>query len=80
MTSSIAEAIPRILRVRDDGTGASKEERSSLAACALSDAIVLLGDPGMGKTTLLFAESEGRSLSVRSFLVDPKGMTADHSS
>ncbi len=42
-------ALSRRLRVRDDGTGKGKESDSTFAEFEAEDAIILLGDPGMGK-------------------------------
>jgi MoxR-like ATPase len=45
------EALSRRLRVRDDGTGKGREIDGTFTEFETEDAIILLGDPGMGKTT-----------------------------
>lgn len=65
--------LSRRLLVRDDGTGESSEKRATIAEFENEEAIVVLGDPGMGKTTLFDAASRGNYKAVRSFLVDPTG-------
>lgn len=64
--------VKRRLRVRDDGSGESRELDASFADFANEGAVVLLGDPGLGKTTLFREESEGRYVTVRNFLIDPR--------
>jgi hypothetical protein len=51
-TSQMSGTLSRRLRVRDDGTGKGREIDGTLAEFEAEDAIILLGDPGMGKTTL----------------------------
>jgi len=50
--------LSRSLRVRDDGTGKRREINGTLAEFENEDAIILLGDPGMGKTTLFMAAAK----------------------
>ncbi len=63
--------LSRRLRVRDDGIGKAREVDGTFAEFETEDAIVLLGDPGMGKTTLLRDASGANCTTVRKFLVDP---------
>lgn len=61
----------RRLKVRDDGTGTIGADEVSLQDFENEDAIVVLGNPGMGKTTL-FKSIPGATFStVRRFLVAP---------
>lgn len=69
------DPLSRRLRVRDDGTGKSREEDGTFAEFERADAIVLLGDPGMGKTTFFRQASQGRYSTVRKFLVEPQAVT-----
>jgi replicative DNA helicase len=67
--------LSRRLRVRDDGTGNGREIDSTFAEFETEDAIILLGDPGMGKTTF-FREAVKEAANanytkVRDFLIDP---------
>lgn len=64
--------LSRSLRVRDDGTGKSREKNSAYAEFEGEDAIIFLGDPGMGKTTFFRAAANGSFTTVRKFLVDPQ--------
>src|SRR4051812_23245554 len=63
--------LSRRLRVRDDGTGKSREGDSTFAEFETEDAIILLGDPGMGKTTLFRNVAHANYTTVRNFLIDP---------
>ena len=72
------ETLSRRLRVRDDGTGKERERDCTFAEFETEDAVILLGDPGMGKTTLFKAASNTNYTTVRSFLIDPH-YTADES-
>jgi len=61
----------RLLRVRDDGTGNSRQTSHTLSEFESEDAIILLGDPGMGKSTLLRDAAKEGYTTVRKFLIDP---------
>jgi MoxR-like ATPase len=63
--------LSRSLRVRDDGTGKRREVNGTLAEFENENSIILLGDPGMGKTTLFMAAAKANYTTVRKFLVDP---------
>ena len=63
--------LSRRLRVRDDGTGKSREIDGTLAEFETEDAIILLGDPGMGKTTLFKDAAHANYTTIRNFLIDP---------
>jgi len=65
------EALSRRLRVRDDGTGKAREIDCTFADFELEDAIILLGDPGIGKTTLFKEAAKSNYTTVRRFLIDP---------
>jgi hypothetical protein len=58
----------RRLRVRDDGTGKSRSDDASLDDFQGEDAIVVLGNPGMGKTTLFKSIPNARFSTIRRFL------------
>ena len=66
----------RRLRVRDNGDGQSRELDDAFAEFVNADAIVLLGDPGLGKTTLFKEITGGRWTTVRKFLVEPRTTSA----
>ena len=61
----------RRLRVRDDGTGNASAIDRHFAEFESEDAIVLLGDPGMGKTTLFKGFAGANYQTVRTFLIAP---------
>ncbi|MCP4579277.1 MAG: hypothetical protein GY846_23635 [Deltaproteobacteria bacterium] len=61
----------RSLHIRDDGTGRGREINGTFSEFESEDAIILLGDPGMGKTTLFRAAAKENYTTVRNFLVDP---------
>ena len=65
------EILSRRLRVIDDGTGEARERDGTFAEFNREDAIILLGDPGMGKTTLFKAAAKANYKTVRRFLIDP---------
>jgi ABC-type nitrate/sulfonate/bicarbonate transport system ATPase subunit len=65
------ETLSRRLRVRDDGTGKDRDTDGTFAEFETEDAVILLGDPGMGKTTLLRAVANSNYTTVRNFLIDP---------
>lgn len=69
--------LSRRLRVRDDGTGKSREIGGTFAEFEMEDAIILLGDPGMGKTTLFRDATQAHYATVRNFLIDPHAATSD---
>ena len=60
--------INRRLRVRDDGTGRGRDEDVTIDEFG---AIVVLGDPGIGKSTL-FKQFPKSYQTVRNFLIAPK--------
>ena len=64
-------ALSRSLRVRDDGTGKGREINGTFAEFENEDAIILLGDPGMGKTTLFRDAAKANYTTVRNFLIYP---------
>jgi len=63
--------LSRKLRVIDDGTGKARETDCTLAEFNGEDAIILLGDPGMGKTTLFKKAAKANYTTVRRFLIYP---------
>jgi len=65
------ETLSRRLRVRDDGTGKDRDIDGTLAEFETEDAVILLGDPGMGKTTLFGEAADSNYTTVRNFLIDP---------
>jgi hypothetical protein len=65
------QALSRRLRVRDDGTGKARDTAGTFADFATEDAIILLGDPGMGKTTFFREAANSTYTTVRKFLIDP---------
>jgi MoxR-like ATPase len=70
--NQIIGALSRRLHVRDDGTGKSREIDSTFAEFETEDAIILLGDPGMGKTTFFKEVANTNYTTVRNFLIDPQ--------
>ncbi len=64
-------SLTRKLRVRDDGTGNGREIDGTFAEFENEDAIILLGDPGMGKTTFFRDATSGNYSTVRQFLTNP---------
>ena len=71
------QPLARQLRVRDNGTGQGRETDGTLAEFESEDAIVLLGNPGMGKTTFFREASNSKYTTVRKFLIDPHVPTAE---
>lgn len=65
------ETLSRRLRVRDDGTGKGWDRDATFAEFDSEDAIILLGDPGMGKTTLFRDIAKSDFKTVRNFLIAP---------
>lgn len=67
------EIMSRRMRVRDDGTGKGREQHGTFAEFEAEDAIILLGDPGMGKTTLFEEAAKTYTYTkVRNFLIAPQ--------
>ncbi|MDO8700563.1 MAG: hypothetical protein Q7J56_02815 [Deltaproteobacteria bacterium] len=65
------QALSRRLRVRNDGNGNARDTDETFAEFESEDAIVLLGDPGMGKTTFFREAAKSTYTTVRKFLIDP---------
>ena len=70
------QPLSRRLRVRDDGTGHSRDTDAIFAEFENEAVIILLGDPGMGKTTFFREASNTTYTTVRRFLVDPQVPTS----
>ena len=66
------DILSRKLRVRDDGTGKDQEIYRTFAEFETEDAIILLGDPGMGKTTFFRNAANTNYTTVRKFLINPQ--------
>jgi hypothetical protein len=64
------DILSRKLRVRDDGTGKGRENYGTFAEFEIEDAIILLGDPGMGKTTFFRKAAKTNYTTVRQFLIN----------
>jgi hypothetical protein len=58
--------------LRDDGTGRGRDSEVLISEFLSYDSLVILGDPGIGKTTLLKQLAGDQYLKVRSFLVNPQ--------
>lgn len=65
------DTLSRRLHIRDDGTGKPGESDGTFAEFETEEAIILLGEPGMGKTTFFKAAAQAHYTTVRQFLVDP---------
>ncbi len=63
--------LSRRLHVRDDGTGQGRDIDGTFAEFETEDALILLGDPGMGKTTFFKAAAKANYTTVRNFLIAP---------
>lgn len=62
----------RRLKVRDAGDGPETDRVAVLEDFADEKAIVVLGDPGMGKTTLFRAVAGAKPTTVRAFVANPE--------
>jgi hypothetical protein len=69
--------LSRRLRVRDDGTGKGREIDGTFAEFEREDAIILLGDPGMGKTSFFKEAAKENYATVRRFLIDPPAVAGE---
>jgi hypothetical protein len=67
----MVKVLSRSLRVIDDGTGQEREDKATYEEFENEDAIILLGDPGMGKTTFFRHAAKSNYTTVRNFLIDP---------
>jgi hypothetical protein len=67
----MTDAISRRFKVRDDGYGKGRDETVTFSEFEHEAAIVVLGDPGMGKTTFFQHASNGDSISIRTFDINP---------
>ena len=63
------QPLSRRLRVRDDGSGKGREVETTFPEFETEDAIILLGDRGMGKTTFFREASNAKYITVRNFLI-----------
>ncbi len=71
------DPLSRLLRIRDDGTGKGRETNCNFAEFEREDAVILLGDPGMGKTTLFKSAAKGNYITVRNFIVNPHAISSE---
>jgi len=76
-TSQMIQALSRRLRVRYDGTGQVRETDATFAEFESENAIVLLGDPGMGKTTFFREAAKSTYTTVRKFLIERRVPTGE---
>jgi len=70
-------ALSRELRVRDDGTGQPRDSNGTFAEFESESAIILLGDPGMGKTTFFREAAQSTYSTVRKFLLERPAPTGN---
>jgi hypothetical protein len=69
--------LERRVRVRDDGSGEGRNPDASFSDFSQEPAIVLLGDPGMGKTTLFKHYAGAQYATIRQFLNRPAVTTSE---
>jgi hypothetical protein len=67
----LTQVADRRVHVREDGFGRSSKEPRSFAEFADADAIVLLGNPGSGKSTLFDSAGGSNAKTIRAFLLEP---------
>jgi hypothetical protein len=71
-SSTVIRIEDRRVLVRDDGQGKFSKEPRAFKEFIGADALVLLGDPGMGKSTLFESSGAADCRTVRKFLLSPK--------
>lgn len=64
--------VARRFRVRDDGTGREWARLVDFSEFASAPAVIVLGDPGIGKTTFFRELGQDNYLRVRRFISNPK--------
>lgn len=67
----MTKIVDRRVLVRDNGLGQPSKEPRSFAGFADADAIILLGNPGSGKSTLFELAGGADAKTVRAFLLAP---------